>query len=538
VDAPATRLAHEDDVTARTASSRFTPPFRSTPFAAWLVAATLAAAGCAKGRPAVPAPPDRPPLSPIERLSLDIMAATRLPGVQRGVWGIAVHSLDRDERIFALNPDTLLVPASTTKLVSLSSAVDAVGWDHRFLTTLAMSGGIVNILEPERTELGVLRGDLLITGGGDPSIAGRGGDDLSGWIDALKARGIRRIEGRIIGDDNAIEEPRPALAWAWDDLGYTTGALFGALNLAENRLTVTITPSAVPGAPAQIGVEPFAASRIMSNRVLTAEPGSRLLVWPEQRPGEPVLTIAGSIPAAAAPVTLSVAAGNPTLWFASVLRNRLIEAGIYVHGDAVDIDDLLVPPDRSLFTIVHAHWSRPLSEIAQPLLKDSINLYGEAVLRLNAPPEAFPTNDAALEGLRLRLAAWGIPEEAQQIVDGSGLSRRNVITPAALATVLRRMHDPEATSPWMIALPVAGVDGSLRTRMTGTPAEGNVRAKTGTMSNVRSLAGYATTQDGERLAFAIILNNFEGASTAATQAVDAIAVSLATFTRTPPITIP
>ena len=188
-------------------------------------------------------------------------------------------------------------------------------------------------------------------------------------------------------------------------------------------------------------------------------------------------------------------------------------------------------PTRDRTTVLYTYKSHPLAEIVQPLLKDSINLYGEAALRLNAAPGTFPTNDAALEGLRMRLAAWGVPADAQQIVDGSGLSRRNVVSPDALLAVLRRMAAQGMTSPFVAALPIAGTDGSLAGRMSGTAAQGNVRAKTGTMSNIRSLAGYVTTRDGEPLAFVIIVNNFEGAGSAATQAIDAIAVKLAEFSR-------
>jgi D-alanyl-D-alanine carboxypeptidase/D-alanyl-D-alanine-endopeptidase (penicillin-binding protein 4) len=442
--------------------------------------------------------------------------------VQRGVWGVVVHSLDRNERLYELNPRTLLVPASVAKLVSAATAADAVGWDYRFETTLKATGPVQD---------GVLSGDLLIVGSGDPSIGGRAGDDVAGWVDALKAAGIRRVTGRIIGDDDAIEDPRPQLAWAWDDLGYTTGALFGALNLAENRMTVTVTASAAAGAAAAVNVDPHASSRPLANRVATGSPGSPQLLWPEQRPGEPFLTIAGTIPAGAPPVRLNVAVGNPTFWFASVFRNRLQQQGIEVTGDAWDIDDVMPPPDRSAASILFTHRSRPLSEIVQPMLKESINLYAEAVMRLNAPPGGAPTNDAALEGVRKRFESWNIPADGQQIIDGSGLSRRDVISADAVLAVLRRMHDPTLQSPFMTALPIAGVDGSLSTRMRDTPAAGNVRAKTGTMSNIRSLAGYATTRDGERLAFVAMVNNFEGSGAAANQALDAIAITLASFSR-------
>jgi D-alanyl-D-alanine carboxypeptidase/D-alanyl-D-alanine-endopeptidase (penicillin-binding protein 4) len=447
-----------------------------------------------------------------------------MPGVSRAVWGVAVQSLDRHERLFALNDGMLLVPASVAKLVSVATAADAVGWEYRYTTTLRATGPIVD---------GVLRGDLLVVGSGDPSIGGRAGDDLSTWVEALRAAGIRRIEGRIIGDDDAFEEPRPQLAWAWDDLGYTTGALFGALNLAENRTTVTITAGSAPGAPATITVDPRLGFRVVTNRVTTGEAGSPQLVWPEQRPGDPSLTVAGSIPAAAPPSVMSIAVGNPTLWFASALKGRLVRDGIEIGGDAVDVDDVVPAPARDTATVVHTHRSRTLAEIAQPLLKDSINLYAEALMRLNAAPGAFPTNDAALEGLRRRLDAWGIAAASYQLVDGSGLSRRDAMSADAVLSLLERMADPSGQSAFVAGLPIAGVDGSLSTRMKGTPAENNVRAKTGTMSNIRTLAGYVTTRDGERLAFVVLINNFEGTGTEANDALDAIAVRLASFSRTP-----
>jgi D-alanyl-D-alanine carboxypeptidase/D-alanyl-D-alanine-endopeptidase (penicillin-binding protein 4) len=447
-----------------------------------------------------------------------------MPGVSRAAWGVVVQSLDRRERLFALNADTLLVPASVAKLVTVATAADAVGWDYRYTTTLHGTGPIVD---------GVLRGDLVVVGSGDPSTGGRAGDDLSSWVDRLRAAGIRRIEGRIIGDDNAIEEPRPQLAWAWDDLGYTTGALFGALNLAENRTTVTIAPGSSAGAPPTVTADPRLAFRTVMNRVATGPPGSPQLLWPEQRPGDPALTVAGSIPAAAPAATLAVAVGNPTLWFASALKNRLVRDGIEVTGEAADVDDVTPLPTHDATTVLYTHRSRTLAEIAQPLLKDSINLYAEALMRLNAAGDVFPTNDAALDGLRKRLDSWGISNASYQLVDGAGLSRRDTISAEAVLAVLERMADSSGLSPFVTGLPIAGVDGSLATRMKGTPAERNLRAKTGTMSNIRTLAGYVTTRDGERLAFVVLINNFEGTGANANNALDEIAVRLASFSRNP-----
>ena len=215
----------------------------------------------------------------LEQLQQELTAITMMPGVERAVWGVVVHSLDRGERLFELNPRTLLVPASTAKLLTVATAIDAAGWNYRFETTLQTSGRVVD---------GVLHGDLVVAGSGDPSIGGRGGDDFTAWIEALKMLGVGEIDGRIIGDDDFLEEPRPQFGWAWDDLA-TSGALYGALNFEENRMAVTVTAGLNAGEAATLGVEPVAAERPLLNRVLTGDRGSAQRVWAEQRPGEILL---------------------------------------------------------------------------------------------------------------------------------------------------------------------------------------------------------------------------------------------------------
>ena len=472
--------------------------------------------------PRLPAPTSIRPQPPLRQLAADLRALTAADGVKRGVWGVLVYSLDRRQPLFELNSSAMLVPASVAKLVTAASAYESVGWDFRFDTTVWATGPIVD---------GTLEGDLLVVGSGDPSIESRGGGPLDEWVGALKDLGIRRITGRIVGDDDAVEDPRPALAWAWDDLGYPTGALFGALNAAENRLAVTITPGAHVGEPAELSVEPGATHRPLVNRTVTAAAGSPQQVWAEQRPAETALTIAGRIRAGTKPVRLDISAGNPTQWFAGLLRHRLMQGGISVGGQPVDIDDAQPPPARDSATRLFTHWSPPLRELVKPMLKNSVNLYGEALMRLNSGPGARRTNDAALEGLAGRFAGWGVPPDAQQLIDGSGLSRRDAVSAEALLAVLQRMYDPTGTSPFMQALPIAGVDGSLAGRMRDTLAARNLRAKTGTMSNIRTLGGYVTTLDGEHLALVAMVNNFEGTGMQALAAIDAIAVRLASFSR-------
>ena len=256
---------------------------------------------------------------------------------------------------------------------------------------------------------------------------------------------------------------------------------------------------------------------------------SETTVRAEQRPGDAFLTLAGSIPTSAKATVVPVAAGNPTLWFANVLRDRLIQGGIQVQGDAVDIDEAKPAPLRTGQTL-YVHRSAPLSTFVQPMLKNSVNLYAEAIMRLNATGAGagVATMFRAQESVQRRLTLWGIAPDAYQLVDGS---RRLAAVGDFGRSAHRRPPEDGRPSPFVQALPVAGVDGTLLQRMRKTPAERNLRAKTGTMSNVRLLAGYVTTRDGERLAFAIIANNFEGTGADAIKAIDAMAVNLAGFRR-------
>jgi len=445
------------------------------------------------------------------------------PGHHRATWGIVVHSIARRDRLFELNPGNLLVPGSGMKIVAVASAAEAVGWDYTFETTLLATGPVTG---------GVLHGDLVITGNGDPSVLGRAGNDsLTPWTAALRARGIGRIDGRIIGDDNAVEEPRPGFAWSWEDLAYAYGALAGALNLGENALALVVRAGTAENAAATIESPSEAGDVSIVNHATTGPAGSTALLWPEWLPGDTRLTIEGSIPLGSPPVRLGVASGNPTRWFARFVRARLIADGIEVSGDALDVDDLGHPPDEAHADVLYVHRSRPLGDIVEPLLKDSINLYAEAVLRLATGRNGRRATGAALDATRARLESWGIPKDGIQMVDGSGLSRRNVVAPETLLAILLRAYDPSGSSPFMRGLPVAGRDGTLASRMKGTAAEGNVVAKTGTLSNARTLAGYVKTADGEPLAFVIMVNNFEGTGADVIGTIDRMAARLATFSR-------
>ena len=485
-------------------------------------------AGLRSAPAGTPVAPPPPPQGGYDQLADDITSFIATSNrTERATWGIVVQSLSTGERLFERNPGALLVPGSTLKLITAAVAAAAVGWDYAFETTVDAHGAI---------DGGSLRGDLVITGSGDPSPLGPGGDDFPAvLVSALRERGVARIEGRIIGDDDALDEPRPGLGWQWDDLGTVSGVVAGALNIAENTMRVTVSPGAAEGAPTKIALPPEVEDAVLINDSTTGPVGSPRTLWAEHRPGDAGLTIAGTLAAGARRATLTVAAGNPTLWFARVVRSRLAAAGIAVTGPAVDIDD--VPPTRPAAATpgdrILTYTSPPLSAIVAPMLKESVNLYAESALRLAAGPSGPRSTEASLAAEGAQLEAWGVPADAYRIVDGSGMSRHNLITAEALVRLLTVQHPASGASPFVDALSVAGVDGRLAARMKSTPAADNARAKTGSMTRLQSLAGYVTTRDGDTLAFAIIVNNFSTRPSAVVRAIDRIVVRLAKLSAKP-----
>ena len=228
----------------------------------------------------------------------------------------------------------------------------------------------------------------------------------------------------------------------------------------------------------------------------------------------------------------AVSVDNPTLFFVTALRSALIDAGIEVKGDAADIDDLSDAPASGDGTVLSIHHSPPLSELALRLMKNSQNLYAETIIKALGGSSANPSFENGRTVAASTLSPWGVDQGGIVQVDGSGLSRYNYLTANALVTILLHVNrDERLRGPFETSLPIAGIDGTLAARMKGTAAEGHARAKSGTLANVRSLAGYVETADGEPLIFAIIANNFGTMPEAAIVAIDAIVVELAAFRR-------
>ena len=464
---------------------------------------------------------------------LDALFTARPPGPV--LWGVEVRSLDRNERLYARNHDVLLTPASTMKIVTLAAAAERLGWDDRFETTLAAAAPIRD---------GTLGGDLVVRGTGDPTINAPGTEDLfAAWAGALRARGVRRIAGRIVGDDdppgddNAAPDAGFGAGWAWDDLALGFAAPAGALQHHENVVHVVVAPADAAGVPGRVQIRTPSSGLTLVNDVVTAAAGEPIDIRLLRAPRQDALVVTGQIPRGSEPAVRTAAVDNPTRFFVRALRNALERHGITVGGEAIDIDRLDAQAKTAVRRGLHPlvrHRSDPLSAIARGMMKRSQNLYAESMLlRLGAAAGRGGRAGGGRAGRRVAgrvLAGWGVGADRAIVADGSGLSRYNYLTAGALVEVLARVyHDPRHRERFLATLPVAGRDGTLRRRMVGTAAEGVVRAKTGSLTRVRGLAGFAETAGGETVAFAILANNFSAAPGEVIRVIDDAVAALAAF---------
>jgi serine-type D-Ala-D-Ala carboxypeptidase/endopeptidase (penicillin-binding protein 4) len=483
--------------------------------AALVLVAALVFADCGKARTVTVAPPVAPAAapSPISLLTSDLNTIFDRPQFERSFWSVLIAPAGSSEDLYALNAGKLMMPASTMKIVTAAVAADRLGWDYRFETRVVTAAPI---------DSSTVRGDLIILGGGDPGISER--SEKPGGLRRLarqvREAGVAKIEGGVIGHDDLFDERGFGDGWTLDNLPYGYSAPVGALTYNEASVDLIIRAGAAPGDPVGIQVRPAGSGLQVDNQLVTVDQSGTGALTLQRLPGSSRLTVAGQIPAKAPPFTRTASVDNPTRFFASAFRSALIAEGVDVAGEAVDIDDFLSKPDLGQVATLAVLPSSPLSELIGSMMRVSQNQYAEIFLK------AIGGRRTIQEALR----AWGVPDDSYIVADGSGLSRYNYVTSTALVRILQRMHMDQKHAPaFLQALPVAGRDGTLSRRLTGTAAEGKVRAKTGTVDNVRAIAGYVETADGQTLVFSMIANNFNVPANIVDAAADAALVRLATF---------
>jgi len=488
-----------------------------------VVAVSAAFGGCGAQKPPTVAPRV---LSNAERqLGADLDRVFGAQVMSQGEWGVEVKSLDTGRVLYERNARKLMMPASNMKIVTLATAAQTLGWEYRFTTTLETAAPIDN---------GVLAGDLIVRGTGDPTINTRDQRATSvfdDWALALRGLGITRIDGDIVGDDNAFDERGLGAGWAWDYLQYGYAAPVGALQYNEDVAALTISAGATEGAPAVVTLAPGSGLRVI-NRAYTGASKSEVTVDYTRRLDAPVLEITGSLPVDSAPLTRTVAVVNPTVFFAQALKDALDARGIPVTGDAADADErvTIAPPDTRR-QLVQTQ-SPPLREIATTMMKVSQNLYAETLLKASAAAHGgLGTVAGGSLATRALLDGWGIPASTYVQVDGSGLSRYDYVTADMLATILEHEYrDPATHDAFVGTLPIAGKDGTLRSRLKKTHAENNASAKTGSIANVRTLSGFVRARSGETFVFSMLANSFAIPASTVTWIADLAVETLANYT--------
>ena len=478
------------------------------------------------------------------------------PDLAPATVGIKVVSLDTGRVLFEENSSKLLRPASNMKLYTVAAALDRLSPDYRFVTS------VYAVTRPDSK--GVVRGDLTIYGRGDPSLAARfNNGDYFKSIDELATRiaaaGVRRVEGDLVGDESYFTGPKYGAGWEWEDLTWYYGAEITPLTINDNSLDLFVKPGPTLGQPALVTTGPPDPLLTIVNKVVTSAKGGRREIAVHRGLGEHSLTITGSIPLDDKGYTGAIGISHPAMLFVYLLRNSLAQKGVIVtgksrtNGEASQAQAMVVtataaqpyatPVPNEIATLQ----SPPFSLIAAQTLKPSQNLYTELILRtlgkVSPPPATTMPSvltqtsaDLGLEAVKSFLKTAGLRPEALVLDDGSGLSRNDMITAEASVQLLTFMSKHRYAAVFRDALPIAGVDGTLRNRMRGTPAENNLRAKTGSLSSAASLGGYLTTAAGEKLAFSIMVNNYPRDFDPRSSCIDPIAVLLASFAGKPEAT--
>ncbi len=509
----------------------------------WLLPATALgqAAGPSSGR--------------VDQLRAEIEALLDQPKFTSARWGVLIKTAD-GRTLYERDAHQGFIPASNTKLYTTAAALDIFGPEMRLKTT---------VWATRRPRAGLLAGDLILYGRGDPNLSPRFSDQtarkysemkpaekipaIERLADEIVARGIRRISGRIIGDDSYFAGDLLGPGWEWDDAMFYYGAETSALTVNDNSVTLEVSPGVRVGDAPKVKILPQTGYVTIVNRARTVATGPTRIGVHRPLEGNTV-EIFGSIARRSAATEIDIAIHNPALFAATLLREALVRRGVRIGGKTARIDAiarLIEPLDESKLVEIASTESEPLSELIRVVNKQSQNLHAEMMLRqLGKAPQPLPEESAGapavddygrplptiVRGSAVRrdfLRRAGIEVERLNLRDGSGLARQNLVTPKSTVRLLEFMLTHPHRDLFEQSLVIAGTDGTLERRMRDTAAAGNMRGKTGTLSSVNALSGYIRTRGGESLIISLMGNNYVGPGREVTAVLDRICVLLAEF---------
>lgn len=483
--------------------------------------------GSALSQTPTPVPSSTSPAgATIADLQTSLRQVLAKPEIRRGMLGVKVASVATGKVVFEDNAEKYFMPASNMKNFTVATAIERLGPDHRFVTSLYTAA------VPDA--YGTIKGDLIIYGRGDVSMSPRfnGGDagkTLDALVEKIVSLGIKRVEGDIVGDDSYFRGFAIPQGWEWDDLQWSYGAEVSALPLNDSVIDITVRPGPA-GYTCTVKMSPYNTVIRVVNHCLTGVQGSVRTLNVHKRLDQNILEISGTLPIGDDGFSGSISVSRPAELFASLVKLRLAEEGITVTGNYryEKRSDGSLPSGVEIAKIESA----PLSIIAANTMKPSQNMYTETLLwslgeyarardQVKAGNVAAGANRTTADSAEIGIAevksfliSIGVPPDGIIQYDGSGLSRHNLITPAAVVQLYTYMAKQSRYSQvWRDALTIGGVDGTLRNRFRGTRASGNVRGKTGTIDQVSALSGYVKTGGGEELVFSMVVNGVAQTST-------------------------
>ena len=456
------------------------------------------------------------------------------PPLDRFLWGIAVMD-DRGRLLYQRNAERLFVPASTAKIVVSAVAAALLPADSTVRTSVYGTGPVAGE---------VLQGDLVLYGRGDPTMSRRCyGTDTTRALAceadpaspfrrlaaALRAKGIRTVTGDLVGDGSWFEPTLTHPAWESYDLNWWYAAPVSGLGFNDNSVDITWAAGAAAGAPAQVTMSPVLGDVTLDNHTTTVPGDSGATIDFFRDPGTLRIRAEGRVPRGGSGRTEHFALPDPNLYAAWAFNAALGEAGISVQGRARSTTDsaaYLAARARPPLTEVE---SRPFGDWIFPILNSSQNWFAEMVLKQLG--RRFGRGGSWPEGLaverRFLIDSMRIDSTQFALVDGSGLAAENAVSPAALVHLLQFVRRRPHMEPFLEALPRSGARGSLRSRFLGTPLEGRVLAKPGTIGRVNALAGYLDLADGRRVTFAVLVNHHTLPNAAMVRAIDSVIVDIA-----------
>ena len=449
------------------------------------------------------------------------------PNFSNAQWGVVIQSLETGEYLYKRNEDKLLIPASDLKLFTTAAGLITLGSDYRFKTNLYMNGFI---------DGSILKGDIVVQGRGDPTISERfyNGNMLkvyNDWADSLLNIGIDEITGNIVGDDNAFDDIGLGAGWSWDYESNWFAAPTSAISFNDNCVDVIVTVNKKTH-QSEVTVAPDTKYVIILNKTVTVPKDSITSIETYREPGTNVITVFGTIRDNSDSIKTYVTVNNPTQYAMVVLKDVLKRKGIIIDGYPIDVNDMASSPDYSKMKLLFTQYSPQLKEIIKVTNKQSQNLYAEQLLKtIGLEIKGYGTTANGLSVENKVFREMGINPDSYNIVDGSGLSRLNLVTPKQIVALLSYMYKSRHFIPYFNSLPIAGVDGTLGDRMQNTKAQGKIRAKPGFLEGVRNLSGYAFTGDNEPIAFSIIVNNFSVPVKLADNIQDLVCLRIANFKR-------